>query len=70
MATRARPPLLPVKLPTITQRSTLKLVRKPLPPARKVILDAKTKARRKRAKHTDTDGFGQAAHGQWFTNSH
>ncbi len=37
----------------ITQRDTLALVRKPLPPARKVILDDKTKARRKRVKLKD-----------------
>lgn len=34
----------------ITQCDILRSVRKPLPPARKVILDAKTKARRKRVK--------------------
>ncbi len=34
----------------ITQLGTLALIRKPLPPSRKVILDAKTKARRKRVK--------------------
>lgn len=34
----------------ITQRGTLALIRRPLPPARKIILDAKTKARRKRVK--------------------
>ncbi len=34
----------------ITQLGTLALVRRPLPPARKVILDDKTKARRKRVK--------------------
>ena len=34
----------------ITQLGTLAMVRRPLPPARKVILDAKTRARRKRVK--------------------
>lgn len=37
-----------MKPTTITQAKTLKLVRKPLPPRGKIILDAKTKARRKR----------------------
>ena len=55
---------------TITQRSILKLVRKPMPRAKQVILDKATKAKRKRVKHTDVDGFWQAAHGQWFTDSH
>lgn len=35
---------------TITQAKTLRLVRKPLPPRGSIILDAKTKARRKRVK--------------------
>lgn len=38
------------KPPVITQIATLKLVRKPRPPAGRVILDKATKARRKRVK--------------------
>jgi hypothetical protein len=34
----------------ITQRDTLARIRKPLPPPRRVIIDAKTRARRKRVK--------------------
>ncbi len=41
----------------ITQIGTLALIRKPLPPARKVILDAKTKARRKRVKSVSVEPF-------------
>lgn len=55
----------------LTQKATLALIRKKLPPARKVILDAKTKARRKRVKAVlAPKGFWHSDYGQWFTNSH
>lgn len=40
-----------MKLRRITQRDTLALIRKPLPPATRVILDRKTKSRARRPKH-------------------
>ncbi len=45
--------------------STLKLVRKKLPPARRVILDAKTKARRKRVKSASVEPTHHIGEGDW-----
>ncbi len=41
----------------ITQRTTLALIRKPLPPRGRVILDKVARLRRKRVKRVDPDGY-------------